>query len=369
MHHILDLFSGVGGLSLGAARAGFNVYGAVENDKDAIATHKINFPKTKHLQVDISQISGKKLLSELGSVKNRITGIIGGPPCQGFSTIGYKVNTDPRNRLFVKFFELVRDIQPDFFLAENVPGIMSEDNQELLDKAFGFVSNDYELLPAQELSAQDFGIPTARKRYMFIGYKTDSFYKINLEFKKKKPGVLVKDAFYGLPPRVYSSWRTEKQGWRKIAYPENITDYFRSIKGKIPKDVGDIRAIDLLRKETLVSGFLGTRHEEHVIKRFARVKQGEVDSVSKAKRLEPNGLSPTLRAGTGKDRGAFQAVRPIHPTANRVITPREAARLQGFPDWFQFSPTKWQSFRQIGNSVCPILAEQVLNRIFNSLRN
>ena len=91
-----------------------------------------------------------------------------------------------------------------------------------------------------------------------------------------------------------------------------------------------------------------------------QLKPGEVDSVSKSYRLKYKGFCPTLRAGTGSDKGSYQAVRPLHPTENRVITPREAARLQGFPDWFQFHSTKWHSFRQIGNSVSPILAEHIL---------
>jgi len=80
-----------------------------------------------------------------------------------------------------------------------------------------------------------------------------------------------------------------------------------------------------------------------------------------------NGFCPTLRAGTGPEKGSYQAVRPLHPTENRVITPREAARLQGFPDWFQFSPTKWHSFRQIGNSVSPILSERIFAVIRKAL--
>ena len=90
---------------------------------------------------------------------------------------------------------------------------------------------------------------------------------------------------------------------------------------------------------------------------------GKTDKISKFPRLSWNGLCPTIRAGTDHRRGSYQAARPIHPEKNRVITPREAARLQGFPDWFQFSPTKWHSFRQIGNSISPLLAEAILSVI------
>jgi len=92
-----------------------------------------------------------------------------------------------------------------------------------------------------------------------------------------------------------------------------------------------------------------------------------VDSISKARRLDVEGLCPTLRAGTGPERGSFQAVRPIHPRAPRVISPREAARLQGFPDWFVFDHTKWHAFRQIGNSVSPLVSEFALCKLRSAI--
>ena len=95
--------------------------------------------------------------------------------------------------------------------------------------------------------------------------------------------------------------------------------------------------------------------------RYASLDIGEQDPISKSVKLDPFGFCPTLRAGTGRDKGSFQAVRPIHFLSPRVITPREAARLQGFPDWFVFDKTKWHSFRQIGNSVSPLVAEQILS--------
>ncbi|EFN7879408.1 DNA cytosine methyltransferase, partial [Escherichia coli] len=127
----------------------------------------------------------------------------------------------------------------------------------------------------------------------------------------------------------------------------------------VPNNVGDPESLEKLKKG-LVSGFLGTIHTDEVINRYKKLSFGETDKISRSQRLNPNGFCPTLRAGTGSDKGSYQAVRPIHPTQARVITPREAARLQGFPDWFRFHPTKWHSFRQIGNSVSPLVAEAML---------
>ena len=166
----------------------------------------------------------------------------------------------------------------------------------------------------------------------------------------------------GLPEEINPHWLREEDGWREI---EQVIegDFGSKLYGQIPTGVGDAEAITRLQEKNEVSGCLGTRHAKRLIDRYSEIKPGETDPISKSRRLKSDGFCPTLRAGTGSDKGSFQAVRPLHPTENRVITPREAARLQGFPDWFQFHPTKWHSFRQIGNSVSPILAEHILSVI------
>ncbi len=118
----------------------------------------------------------------------------------------------------------------------------------------------------------------------------------------------------------------------------------------------------------LVNGVQTTRHTLAVIERFKSVRPGRTDNVSRCARLDWDAAAPTLRAGTGPDRGSFQSVRPIHPVRPRVITVREAARLQGFPDWFDFHETKWHSFRMIGNSVSPIMAETLLRFMARKVR-
>ena len=176
----------------------------------------------------------------------------------------------------------------------------------------------------------------------------------------------VKDALCGLPTRIEPDWQKEAQSWQIVgAYPNG--GFGRRLRGHIPSGIGDQEAFHRLTCRNEVSGFLGTAHSTEVVERFARTRRGTYDSISKSYRLDPDDFCPTLRAGTGPDQGSFQSVRPIHPTEARVITPREAARLQGFPDWFQFSPTKWHSFRQIGNSVSPILAERILGVVARSL--
>lgn len=367
--NIVDLFSGTGGLSLGATRAGFILRGAVDNDTEAINTHKRNFSETIHLPAEVSELTGQSLRLSLGLNNGDLTGIIGGPPCQGFSSIGRSNKDDARNKLFPAFFRVVAGSLPKFYLAENVPGILHTRNSETLAKAFSYVEDKYVVLPPMILTASDFGVPTTRTRVFFFGYLKDEMEPLTTEDLKPPSAIgeiLVKDALQGLPVKIESSWQTEEESWREV-HVRGKGYYASRLHGHVPPGVGDQIALARLKNESRASGFLGTVHSKKVAERYAMTECGKYDPISKSYRLDPNGFCPTLRAGTGRDHGSFQAVRPIHPTEARVITPREAARLQGFPDWFQFSPTKWHSFRQIGSSVSPILAERILTIVHRAL--
>jgi len=363
-HGIIDLFCGVGGFSLSATRAGFRICGAVDNDPRISLAHRKNFPNTKHLEQDISKISGASLLKAL-SVKGEITGLIGGPPCQGFSSMGKGKLQDRRNDLFVDFFRLVDEIEPLFFLCENVPGLLKDSHCEYINRANRKVEKKYCILSPMLFKASDYGAPTIRKRVFFFGYRKDL--SVNFDVKDFESNgsiekVTVGKALRGLPRKININEHNRENGWRKIK--RNINGSFGdSLWGKIPFSVGDPYSIEILEKSDKVSGCIGTEHTREIVERYESIQQGGADNISRSIRLDIKGFCPTLRAGTGPERGSFQAVRPIHPTENRVITPREAARLQGFPDWFQFDDTKWHSFRQIGNSVSPILGEYILRKI------
>lgn len=367
---IIDLFAGVGGLSLGAARAGFNVAAAVEFDPRAVAYHALNFPSSKHFQEDVASFTGKRLLEQAGVGEGELTGLIGGPPCQGFSTIGLRSESDPRNELFLHFFRLVSETRPAFFLAENVPGLIQSRNKLIVEQALSMVPADYVLLEPLILQASDYGAPTKRKRVFFIGYDPTKFSPgLDRDFisaSESDENVTVARALSGIPI-LRKNWLTEDQSWRRVLRSTKSGKFEQRLHGHVPNGVGDPSSLDRLNSSGEVSGFLATAHTAETEARFKKLKAGKSDSISKCVRLDPQGYCPTLRAGTGPERGSYQAIRPVHPTAPRVICPREAARLQGFPDWFQFHPTKWHSFRQIGNSVSPILSEHIMARIFSKL--
>lgn len=366
---VVELYSGAGGFSLGAARAGFSLIGAVDNDTHAVRAHMTNFPSCKHWQVDLSTVNGEALASRFAFARSELTGIIGGPPCQGFSYIGANDSGDVRNSLFVDFFRIVKDCMPIFFLAENVPGILHKKHENIRKAAFAHVENEYIILPPMKFKASDYGAPTKRSRIFFFGYRPGSMKELKTsDFKPSAQVQLinVRAALKGLPRKIERDKNVTNNGWRRIGKSTNGS-FGCHLAGRIPNGVGDPVSIGLLHNKMMVSGCLGTKHSPEVAARYACVAPGKADSVSKSRRLDGNGLCPTLRAGTSRERGSYQAVRPLHYLENRVITPREAARLQGFPDWFQFDHTIWHSFRQIGNSVSPILAESILSVIKNAL--
>ncbi|WP_341327218.1 DNA cytosine methyltransferase [Methylotuvimicrobium sp. KM2] len=367
---IIDVFAGAGGLSLGAARAGFDIAAAVENDPEAVETHIKNFPSCAHIVRDVSELTGADLLKAANISRGGLDGLIGGPPCQGFSRIGKRDTGDSRNDLFKHFFRLVEETQPVFFVAENVPGILDNGYDRIREEAFELVSRDYELLEPINVKASDYGAPTVRTRIFFIGYRKNcSRMPERTDFRPRKDiePICVAEALKGLVLDIDPDWIDVESGWQPVSLSGRSGFFHTRISDAIPNKIGDISSIERYLGNKEVSGCMGTRHLPHVIERFESLNYGERDSVSKAVKLNPKGFCPTLRAGTGKDKGSFQAVRPIHFARPRVITPREAARLQGFPDWFVFHRTKWHSFRQIGNSVSPIAAEHLLSAIIKNI--
>lgn len=353
MPNIIDLFAGAGGLSLGAARAGFNVSAAVEIDTHAIESHRTNFPHTVHIQRDIMTLNGQELLRLAGIRQEELTGIIGGPPCQGFSNIGHGNVNDLRNRLFIKFFELIEELQPTFFLAENVPGIMNSKYDDIRNEAFRHVRN-YNMLEPICVKANEYGAPTTRTRYFFVGYLLDGQIEpitandiIGMQVCNNER-TNVRKALEGLPGDIRYR-KKNSSGRKKLTQNYSNTEdqheqsdfFYQRVTGMIPNNVGNQKYINAYRIRHIVNGFYPTKHTIDVRARYARLAFGQQDQVSKSTRLDPEGYCPTLRAGTGPEKGSYQAVRPIHYNYARVITPREAARLQGFPDWYKLPDTIW----------------------------
>ncbi|MEP1590842.1 DNA cytosine methyltransferase [Sulfitobacter sp.] len=355
MMQVLDLFSGCGGLSLGAARAGLPPTVAIELDPTAAASHSLNFPSCRTLRLDLAETDPVFLK---GLIHGRVDLLIGGPPCQGFSYMGKRNLEDPRNGLLKKFFDFVSVVSPRAFLMENVPGLLDRSSVHILNDALASLPSHYKLLPPQILDAADFGAATNRRRVIVIGYDSSDCDDISLEDFQGfvTQAVSAGTALGGLP----------EPGSSDIAsVPKRMSPYIFKVNRPV-KGIGGAESKEMFAAGKL-TGFLATKHSAGVTERFQNTAPGAVEPTSRFFRLAKDKPARTLRAGTGSDRGSFQSARPIHFSSPRVISVREAARIQGFPDWFIFHTTKWHSHRMIGNSVNPIFAEAIVSPIAHAL--
>lgn len=341
----VDLFCGCGGFSLGAEMAGLGAALAIDVDPILSSSFHLNFPKSRLLQADIAEVTGSLLRHEAGGP---IDGIFGGPPCQAFSDIGRRASDDPRRELLKHFFRIIREVQPSFFVMENVRGLKYSDNLPLLHEALGSLPRSYRVVGPMLLDAADYGAPTRRRRLFIVGYDPSRCAPMDEHnFRAAtRERTDVRSAIADLCGAEEVEVDAGFDIW-KITRPGPPTNYARPLRSA----------------DRRFSGHRPTAHTAAVVKRFTKLQPGEIDRVGRHPKLDWNGLCPTLRAGTGNDRGSYQAVRPVHPEEPRVISVREAARLQGFPDWFRFHPTVWHSFRMIGNSVSPLMSFAVFDVI------
>ncbi len=358
----VDLFSGCGGFGLGAELAGYDVIAAVDNEPNLQSAYRLNFPSTRAILADIGELDKSAWGFVLGKGNQRLDLLIGGPPCQGFSRIGLRQKDDPRNSLIGHFFRHVRLLRPRVFVMENVEGLMDTGNSTFLMEALATLPSYYKIVGPVVISAADLGAPTTRKRVIVVGYDRRDVDEIDLNAihaLKSEARISVRDAIADLPEPVIVGKDKQNYGWAR--YPElgYISDYARQRRVFPDRHIGWQHALTQLSLGN-VSGLFETLHSTTVKDRFIETRQGKVEPISRYPKLAWAGQCPTLRAGTGADKGSFQAMRPIHPSLPRVITVREGARLQGFPDWFVFHPAKWHSFRMIGNSVSPIVSEALL---------
>lgn len=340
---IVDLFCGVGGFSLGAHAAGFDVERAIDLDPILTSSFSMNFPGTKLALADIASLSGSDLSA---SVEGPIGGLIGGPPCQGFSLIGRRADDDPRRQLVYHFFRLVAEIKPTFFVMENVVGLMQGDALSVLQAAMSIIPSAYTVIGPIVLDAADFGVPTNRRRCFVIGVLTDYADVPSLAAPPTTTRTTVADAISDLRD-MRDLGLDDGFDMFELLEQTDLSSYAAALRSEDRRSTGNLRTV----------------HTKAVADRFATVPPGKTDLIGRHQRLSWDGLCPTLRAGTGADRGSYQSVRPLHPEEPRVITVREAARLQGFPDRHRFHPTIWHSFRMIGNSVAPPVSTAVLTAV------
>lgn len=358
----IDLFAGAGGLSLGFEAAGFDVVAAVELDPIHCAAHKFNFPRCATVCKSVVDTTGNELRRQAGIGARDIDVVFGGAPCQGFSLIGKRALDDPRNQLVYHFVRIVTELSPKYFVFENVKGLTLGPHRRFLQEVVeAFQEQGYEvLLPYQVLNASAYGVPQDRRRLFLVGARKG----LPQPSYPTKTGMVTVAQAIGDLPEAEDFAELKQRDWVKAKYRQPSA-YAAVLRGKVvdPLDFSHPRKFD----PALLTSSALTEHTALSRERFAETPHGKTEPVSRFLKLDPKGVSNTLRAGTASDRGAFTSPRPIHPFSPRVITVREAARLHSYPDWFRFHVTKWHGFRQIGNSVPPLLARAVASQVMSAL--
>ena len=372
--NIIDLFAGCGGLSTGFEMAGFNIPVAIEKDEWASETYKANHPNTKVITEDITKITDPKSILPN---KMNIDGIIGGPPCQGFSLSGKRDPKDPRNSLFMDFVRFIKEIKPKFFMMENVPGILSmktASNEFVRDLILDEYDNAGYNAQYKILNAAEYGVPQSRTRVIFIGirkdiaFKPDELYPEGFLFDEKQ--ITIDDAIMDLP-QIESGQGTEEQKYTRK--PKN--DYQKWIRGD----------------NEIIKNHVAMRHTARLIERFKTIKSGQSladvseehmqrkrgdASKTSGKVYSQNNMRPFGNKPSPTIAASFQS-NFIHPHLNRNYTAREAARIQSFPDWYEFKGKRttmsWEKnlsqYQQIGNAVPPLLAREIAKNIAKYFEN
>ena len=359
----IDLFAGCGGLSLGFEQAGFDIAAAVEIDPIHAAVHEYNFPYSKTICADIKNVSGDQIRNLSGLENRDVDVIFGGAPCQGFSMIGKRALDDPRNQLIKHYLRIVNDIRPKFCVLENVKGLTVGKHVKFLRELICELQKiQYKvLLPYRVLNAADYGVPQNRERLFLIAAREDQTLPVYPDAMSKK--TTIRDAIEDLPDADhFDSLLTDDSA--NVTW-QTRSDYGRRLRGLVEddNDFGYRR----ISREGCLTASRRTIHTEETQRRFLAAPQGETEPHSRFFKLSWEGQSNTLRAGTDSARGGFTSPRPIHPVLPRVITVREGARVHSYPDWFRFNKTKWHGFREIGNSVPPLLARAVGSEIITAL--
>ncbi|MFA5501847.1 MAG: DNA cytosine methyltransferase [Sulfurovaceae bacterium] len=354
----VDIFSGAGGLSIGAKMAGISPVMAVEFDQYAAETYKTNHKEIARnvLQKDIREVNPLE-----HTEKNPFI-LFGGPPCQGFSIANTKTRNldNPNNWMFKEYVKFLKDLEPEWFLFENVAGFKSFGDGSFAKEVEEALSNpldDPDTLSYQTssalLDASDFGVPQKRKRFFIVGHrKQNGGIKFNFDKLQKKPVVSVGKAIADLP-ELSNGQILEECPYRGKA----LSDYAKLMRGQQHKALQNYV----------------TASKPHIVERYKAIGQGEnwkvalekglLDSYSSTKhthsgiykRLTENEPSVTI--------ANYRKSMLIHPWEHRGLSLREAARLQSFPDNFVFKGPHSYQQQQVGNAVPPLLAKAIFQKI------
>lgn len=334
----LDLFSGAGGLSLGLSRAGWKPLLAVDHWPDAVATYRRNFLDHEVIDLDIRDLTASRLSDVVAEAPDWV---VGGPPCQGFSTVGKRVRQDPRNLLVHEFHRIVKALRPAGFAIENVLGLKDMGFEGGVIELFDDLGYDVSF---HVLRAADHGIPQLRRRVVFVGHREQGFFSRPEASHRESEYVTVWDAIGDLP--------VVGPGETAHAYGDPpSTVYQRTMRAA----------------STELQGHTVSKHPPHLVRAISFIPDGGNRRAIPAE-FQPNSgfhnsysrlCSGQPAVAVTSNMGKPSATRCIHPFQDRGLTAREGARLQSFPDSFWFEGGVTSQRLQIANAVPPMLAEML----------
>lgn len=346
---VIDLFAGVGGLSLGFEQAGFEIALANEFDPSIADAYKRNRPGTRMIVEDITKLP---IDETFGPYEGKVTAVIGGPPCQGFSQKGQRKSIkDPRNFLFRYYFDVVNRVKPPYFVIENVPNLLTTEDGYFKQEIIELFSGIGYSVSSGVLCAADFGVPQDRHRTCIIGKRGNSAVSL------PKPN--------GMHTTIWEA--ISDLSYLESGEGEEIQDYRYPPQSKYQEV--------LRRGSDKLYNHVATRHSKLTLERLSMIPPEHGKEM-----LPPEHHTKSIYSGTWcrmKKDGIAKTITTrydtpssgefTHPYLNRAITTREAARIQSFPDTFHFFGAKSSQMKQVGNAVPPLLGRAIAERIIEDI--
>ena len=367
----VDLFCGAGGLSLGLVNAGWDLRLGADANSACATTHRANFPDMAFHEGNIRDLAPSRILELAGLRSGELDLLAGGPPCQGFSIIGQRSVSDPRNSLFGRFLEIAAQLRPKVVLIENVPGLATlEGGSVLAEVSRQFDSMGYDA-DCAELVAAQYGVPQLRWRLVFLAWRRDL----------RKRG--------GFPPPSHGQARIGDLVPNRTI-PASLLDGFLTTYdaiGDLPPIAAGESASDYMKEPDtpyqkamradcggMLTNHYAPRLSEVNIERIEALAPGQ-DWRSLPRHLLPPGMQKALlkdhtrrfrrMTWDGVPRSIITRFRDpksgeyTHQDQSRTISIREAARIQSFPDWFTFEGGLTDLYDQVGNAVPPLMAKAI----------
>jgi len=347
METFVDLFAGAGGLSWGLKQSGMQCLLASDHWADAVDTYRHNMPDHPVILRDIDQLTVAELNKRL---PEKPDWIVGGPPCQGYSTVGKRNRSDPRNALFLEFRRIVKGIRPDGFVIENVLGLKDMSFEQEVAESFKPLGYQVKFMV---LTAAEHGVPQLRRRVLFVGHKNRGLFKGPAVTHEVNTFISVDDAIGDLPC---------------LGAGESATKYAREAFTPYQKEMRE--------GSEQLQGHSVSKHPPHLVKAISFIPDGG-NRRAIPPRYQPTGgfhnsysrLASWLPAvAVTQNLGKPSGTRCIHPSQHRGLTTREGARLQSFPDRFHFTGPVTSQRLQVGNAVPPRLAQSIGEALGDRLR-